>query len=113
MDTEARRALHAALCKIRDEGPRDPFKGLIVNIDNILDKAISSYIHLKVFCLWHELIARWPERINGTGFPVEGSKRAYLSAEATANRYNPEHPWGARRLRLLDWMIEETRDDAR
>ena len=92
-----------ALKKIKRDGPKLPEFGICVNVDHLAGSSSG---------LWEEICTlhrRWPEG-DGTSYPVThpsiSPKRAYY-VESEDNMWNPAHPYGAVRLRLLDWAIAQ------
>lgn len=64
------------------------------------------------------LFLKWPEFSGNEKYPVPHPGRsgtgyasmAYMEFYRT-DRWDPDHPYGAARLRLLDWLIEATKED--
>lgn len=90
-----------ALKKIKTNGPIDPSSGICGQL-SIIDPSCglgAEYINV---------CEKWPEN-TGNVYPVPhptlppGS--AYFST-GVDEMWNPDHPYGAARLRLLDWSIE-------
>lgn len=87
----------------------DPVHGICraINILSFPYDGNATYVLSQV---WKD----WPKACRGyMGFPVPhwnddySPMDAYCSTEGKNNKWNPNHPYGAARLELLDFLIEE------
>lgn len=87
--------LHAILLHLKAHGPEDATMGICWNASNTIK-------HLA-----HD----WPEYSGRCAYPVPhptlNPGEAYNMADAE-EMWSPDYPYGAARLRLLDWLIERT-----
>lgn len=80
----------------------DNRNGICVHFSNLIDKTSGGE---EAYSLMKRLIREWPEKHLSHNFPVGGIDEYYeLSG---SNLYDPNNEWGAKRLRLLDWLINE------
>lgn len=88
-----------ALKAIRDHGPTTPEQGICPSL-----KARGGEIER-----FADLVKQWPEFSGCVVYPVKHpyttSGLGYLYGKPS-EMWNPEHPYGAARLRLLNWCIE-------
>jgi hypothetical protein len=88
------------LIKLRDEGPDFPGLGICGNVKVLHVNHLSG------------LFAAWPEFSGNILYPVPPSCTKFLNSEQAFDlgeadeMWNLDHPYGAARLRLLDFCIE-------
>ena len=91
--------LHRALLRLREDGPEHHDLGICHNLHGDFMPDIR------------ENQVEWPEYSGNAVFPVPcpdmTPRDAYLELREGAH-WNPDHPYGAARLRFLDWLIERT-----
>ena len=90
------------LIKLRDKVPENPGMGICSN-------AFLTYNEML-------LLREWPECNGDPGYPIDSPdfdtpcEAYHLTPEV--DRWNPDHPYGAARLRLLDFLIAELEKEA-
>ena len=81
----------------------------------------SKHAEADVQAIADQLMLRWPEYSGDCNYPVpdpcagdaSSDDQPYLTASrlygttVSTDMWNPDHPYGAARLRLLSWMIEQ------
>ena len=89
-----------ALIKLRTDGPRDPALGICGNMGTGL-----GLMDLK------HLFIQWPKFTGSIVYPIPGvngaSPHDTYQYTYAFDMWNPNHPYGALRLELLDWLIQE------
>lgn len=80
----------------------DKSNGICVHFANLIDKTHGGE---EAYSLMKRLIREWPEKDPSQSFPVGGIAEYYEFSGS--NLYDPKNEWGAKRLRLLDWLINE------
>lgn len=91
------------LIKIRDEGPVRPMSGICASVYHIGTHDLVSE--------FKRLAKRWPKCSGVFDYPVpdpggvEHPARSYGTYRS--HIWNPDHPYGALRLELLNWCIEQ------
>lgn len=92
--------LHERLKRLRAEGPENLELGICDNCEGSSDLIISIGV-------------QWPEYSGILIFPVPcpdmNPADAFLALRDA--HWNPDHTYGAARLRFLDWLIEQTAPD--
>ena len=105
MDNQTDKELHEALVRLKAEGP----DVLRFGICYAVDVALGEGARFRVI----ELCAEWPESTGSSQHPVPyGLHDGWTNISAFGREeimWNPDHPYGAARLRLLDWLIERTK----
>lgn len=90
-----------ALIKIRDEGPYDSMFGIC---DSLIDRNVKPDE-------FKDLAVTWPKFSGDPEYPVPSSSEldSQLEYERADDEdmWNPDHPYGALRLELLNWCIEQ------
>lgn len=97
----------ACLKEIRDNGPIRKNIGICQNAADLYHEKYGVMVSTSAF---ENLMAEWPKWSGNTTFPIPSPHgglpcNAYLNA-TEETMWNPEHPYGALRLELLDWLIE-------
>ena len=54
-----------------------------------------------------EMVKRWPEYSGQHNYPVPGGREEYCRASWWGDMWDTETPYGAARLRLVLWAIEQ------
>ena len=110
MNPETKQALHRELTRLRHDvtlGIQLKHNGICYN--TIYDGAGNRTINLAV-AVWNleDLCRKWPKAVNTDGFPVPcpGYTNAAAGYYATEDKWAGEY--GALRMELLDWLIQET-----
>jgi hypothetical protein len=93
------------LIKLRDEGPTFRRYGICTNVFDEHDEL-------------SDLFAEWPEFSGSLKYPVPAYCSEYDDAAdafntAGAEMWDPDHPYGAARLRLLAFCIETLQAQAK
>lgn len=92
-----------ALIRIREEGPKLPRSGICANL-----LAIGTHVMLSEFVA---LVPSWPKCSKTSGYPIPSpyiSASSDIAYHAYGNyMWNPDHPYGALRLELLNWCIKQ------
>ena len=105
MDNQTDKELHEALVRLKAEGP----DVLRFGICYAVDVAIGEKARFRVIKLSRE----WPESTGNGQYPVPYDLHDGLNNISAFGEedimWNPDHPYGAARLRLLDWLIERTK----
>lgn len=116
--------LFIKICEdIRDNGPKKPHYGLCSNIQTALHKKFckSGTVLSKFSPIFEEHVKNlnlsWPESSGSPDIPVyvdedgpDVSKTALAAHQYFSNNYPKyEGEYGAARMRLLDYYIEETK----
>ena len=103
--------LHEILVQIKTDGPMDHRFGIC---DAVRTMAKAHELDTsKVLDEVCHLFTQWPEFSGDSLYPIAdpASSRnpcmAYLGNDE-CDMWNPNHPYGAARLRLLDFLIERT-----
>lgn len=94
-----------ALIKIRDEGPTNKSEGICGNV-------LYYGIEYVRFVTFMDSAEKWPKHSGRRAYPVPclhgGCPQvAFDHARNVENMWNPDHPYGALRLELLNWCIEK------
>lgn len=84
---------------LRENGPVDEWQGICDNTD----------------CDMKQLFKKWPKFSGDDVYPIPnpsgGSPSDAYSLTEDVDMWNPDHPYGALRLELLDWMIEQLSEE--
>lgn len=91
-----------SLQALKDDGPPEPYYGICSNI-----------AYYKWNSVWddnyEDCFKDWSEFSGNISYPIDGFERSPISAyidTSESDMWNPEHNYGAARLRLLDHCIE-------
>jgi len=103
--------VHSALLQIKKDGPPELFHGICCAVATILERDVDSYEVVTALLPGFEA---WPKYTTRPNYPIPGrtgegedmSPSAAFIFTPDANMWNPEHPYGALRLELLDFLIE-------
>ena len=92
-------SLLAALKKLRDEGLDYPNLGICAHVIPRQNEFLR-------------LATGWPKHSGDYQYPIPGvdgrtPEVAYNSFWGKEQKWNPDHPYGALRLELLNWCIEQ------
>jgi len=93
--------LHAQLVQIKTAGPKFNGGGICYNVD-------FAFVRLELPALEvlrEQAFAAWPKFSGDENYPIPGGEEAFDETHRE-NMWNPEHPYGALRLELLDFMID-------
>ena len=110
MNPETKQALHRELTRLRHDvtlGIQSKCNGICYNIlydgaGNFTIELASAFQHLRDLC------RKWPKTTNFDGYPVPcpGYTDPAEGYYATKDKWAGEY--GALRIELLDWLIQET-----
>lgn len=113
------RTEHADLRNANHTMPKKFQFGICMAFDRTaVDAGITGKVLEDLEAKLAALFLKWPEYSGNEKYPVPsplglGTGKASLaySSYHYLLRWDPSHPYGAARLRLLDWLIEATKED--
>ena len=110
MNPETKQALHRELTRLRHDvalGIQLKYKGICYNTIYDGEHAIKTNLANAVWDLEY-LCRKWPKAANSVGYPVPcpGYTNPAEGYHATEDKWAGEY--GALRIELLDWLIQET-----
>lgn len=96
------------LLELKKDGPARKKSGICQNASELYESYYGVFVPVEAM---QDLMSQWPEFSGNELFPVPSpwggdSGFAYRSISVD-NFWNPLHSYGAARLRLLDWLIEQ------
>lgn len=96
-------SLHSRLLDLRLKGPSSPGHGICINIKPHQKSDVAILIGL---------FPNWPLYSGDKVHPIRSHDPSRSASEAyhqssDLQMWHPAHPYGAARLALLDWLIEQ------
>ena len=108
MDERLKTQIHEELVELRSAGPKEPRYGICYAVGCGI-----RYNSGAICRILRELVEQWDEFSGDYVYPVPGLDGAcpvttYEDASGD-EMWSPDHPYGAARLRLLEYLIERTK----
>lgn len=92
--------LHAQLVNIKTHGPEFHAGGICYNVDFAFVPLESASLD----ALLEQAFEAWPKYSGDDAYPIPGGEEAFDQTHRD-DMWNPNHPYGALRLELLDYLI--------